>query len=184
MKACVRCKMQKIRVSQQGRVDVHVCNSPKCQIDTNDPSGSCITCQTVSTQKIHTLACHRVKITECTLFRTGKAPGLEFTFRWPVMKLRDISKWQNAEVRRVQVQSDVCPVPLTLSVRKFVPIPQDSLKKSWMDGKVKKYKETTPFAIVNMAAAVKDMKEFVNATVYKCLVSKFEVQTSNAIFLF
>jgi hypothetical protein len=43
------------------------------------------------------------------------------------------------ETRTIQVVSDVCPVPLVLSVRKFVPEEQDTMKKSWMDGKVKKY---------------------------------------------
>lgn len=95
------------------------------------------------------------------------------------MKLKDISKWQNEEVRTIQVLSDVCPAPLTLSVRKFVPIPQDSLKKSWMDGKVKKYKDTTPFAIINMGAAVKDMEDYVNSNVLICLVSTFELQLRN-----
>lgn len=81
----------------------------------------------------------RYRLSECTLYRIGKAPGLEFTFRWPVMKLKDISEWSNMETRTIKVISDVCPIPLELTVRKFVPKLQDSLKKSWMDGKVKKY---------------------------------------------
>ncbi|KAG9233443.1 hypothetical protein BJ875DRAFT_378620 [Amylocarpus encephaloides] len=153
LKACVRCRMQKIR----------------CQINNNDPSGICQTCQAVSKQKIHTLPCVRYKLTECTIYRTGKAPGLEFTFRWPVMKLRDISEWSDPDVRTIQVVSDVCPIPLELSVRKFVPIPQDSLHKSWMDGKTKKFKETTPYAIVNMSAAVKDMREYINKHIFECM---------------
>jgi len=120
LKACVRCRMQKIR----------------CVINDSDPSGVCRTCQAVSKQKIYTLPCVRYKITECTLYRTGKAPGLEFTFRWPVMKLKDISKWASTEVRNIQIQSDVSPVPLQLSVKKFVPMPRDSLHRSWMDGKI------------------------------------------------
>ncbi|KAN0095460.1 hypothetical protein V8E51_016171 [Hyaloscypha variabilis] len=153
LKACVRCRMQKIR----------------CNPSFNDPSGVCQTCQDVSKQKIHTLPCMRYKISEVTLYRTGKAPGLEFTFRWPVMKLRDISDWAAPEVRTIKVMSDVCSVPLELSVRKFVPIPQDRLKKSWMDGKTMKFKETTPYAIVNMQAAVKDMQEYINDHVFQAM---------------
>lgn len=152
-KACVRCRQQKTR----------------CLVNPNDPNGVCLTCQAVSKQKIHTLPCLRYKITECTPYRTGKAPGLEFTFRWPVMKLKDISDWANAEVRSISIKSDVCPTPLIVSVRRFVPIPQDSLHKGWMDGKVKKFKEVTPFAIVNMSAAVKDMWEHVNTHVFQCM---------------
>jgi hypothetical protein len=138
-------------------------------MDSNDPNGKCLTCQAVSKQKIHTLPCRRYMITECTLFRTGTAPGMEFTFRWPVMKLKDISDWAETEVRTISIKSDVCPIPLDVSVRKFVPIPQDSLHKGWMDGKAKKFKEVTPFAIVNMSAAVKDMREHINTHVFQCM---------------
>lgn len=85
------------------------------------------------------------------------------------MKLKDISKWADTEVRTIAVQADICPVPLELSVRKFVPIPQDRTTKAWMDGKVKKWKQTTPYAIVNMSAAVKVLQEHVNANVFQCL---------------
>lgn len=153
LKACVRCRMQKIR----------------CVINDSDPSGVCRTCQAVSKQKIYTIPCVRYKITECTLYRTGKAPGLEFTFRWPVMKLKDISKWASTEVRNIQIQSDVSPVPLQLSVKKFVPMPRDSLHRSWMDGKIKKFKETTPYAIANMGAAAEEMNHYINANVFKSM---------------
>jgi hypothetical protein len=115
------------------------------------------------------MPCLRCQITECTLFRTGKAPGMEFTFPWPVMKLKDISDWAGTEVRAISIKLDVCPVPLDFYVRKFVPIPQDSTHKGWMDGKVKKWKEETPFAIVNMSAAVKDMREHINTHVFQCM---------------
>lgn len=154
-KACVRCRMQKTR----------------CLMNPSDPDGVCLTCQAVSKQKIHTLPCLRYKITECTLYRTGKAPGMEFTLRWPVMKLKDISEWAEPEVRSISIKSDMCPVPLNLSVRKFVPTPQDSLHKGWMDGKVKKFKEVTPFAIVNMTAALKDMREHINTHVFECMAA-------------
>jgi hypothetical protein len=85
------------------------------------------------------------------------------------MKLKDITKWADNEIRTIQVQSNVCPVPLELTVRRFVPIPQDSLKKGWMDGKVKKFKAIEPFAIVNMSAAVNDMKEYIDANVCECV---------------
>lgn len=138
-------------------------------IDENDPTGKCKTCQAVSNQRLYTLPCARYKITECTLYRTGKAPGLEFTFRWPVMKLKDITKWESNEIRDVRIQSDVCQVPFTVNARRFVPLPQDSRRRGWMDGKVKKFKETTPFAVVNMTSALKDMKDYIDNNVFKCI---------------
>jgi hypothetical protein len=105
----------------------------------------------------------------CSWLGTGKAPGLEFTFRWPVMKLKDINKWADDQIRTIQISSDVCPIPLELNVRRFVPLPQDSQKRGWMDGKIKKFKETTPFAIVNMSSAVKDMKSYIDTNVLECV---------------
>jgi hypothetical protein len=145
----------------------------QCSIVEDDPSGICGTCLAVSKQKVHSLPCLRHRLTECTLYRTGKAPGLEFTFRWPVMKLKDISDWESPNLRTIHVQSDVCEVALKLVVRKFVPIPhKDSIHRSWVDhrnGGIKKFKETTPYAIVNMKNAVQDMREYVSANVFKCM---------------
>ncbi|KAK0121805.1 hypothetical protein ONS95_010088 [Cadophora gregata] len=153
LNACVRCRMQKIR----------------CQIDPNNPTGICQTCQDVSRQRIHTLPCVRHKLTDCVIYRTGKAKGLEFTFRWPEMKLRDITQWSSSKNRTIKVQSDLCDTPLELTVRRFVPIPQDVLRKSWMDGKKKKFKETTPYAIVNMMDAVKVMGDYINKHIFECV---------------
>ncbi|KAK0620665.1 hypothetical protein B0T14DRAFT_431637 [Immersiella caudata] len=122
---------------------------------------ACIRCR-MQKIKVHYLPCLRYKLTASTLYRTGKAPGLEFTKRWPVMKLKDIDNWANSEVRTILVESDVCPVPLQLTVRKFVPIPGiDSMHRSWMDHKkgVKKTKETTPYAIVDLQKANADMRD-------------------------
>jgi hypothetical protein len=90
------------------------------------------------------------------------------------MKLRDISEWSDMEIRTIRVTSDVRPIPLELSVRRFVPIPQDSLHKSWMDGKVKKLKETTPYAIVNMSTTVKNMRDYINTHVFECMACWLE----------
>jgi hypothetical protein len=85
------------------------------------------------------------------------------------MKLKDITDWSNDQVRTIEVKSDVCDVPLKLSVRKFNPHPKDSLKRGWMDGRLKKFKETTPFAIINMTNALKDMKRYVDDNVHRCV---------------
>jgi len=75
-------------------------------------------------------------------------------------------------VRTILVESDVCPVPLQLSVRKFVPVPgMDSIHRSWMDHKKgeKRTKETTPFAIVDMQKAVQGMRDYVGGNVFSCM---------------
>jgi hypothetical protein len=88
------------------------------------------------------------------------------------MKLKDITEWESNNLRTIQVQSDVCEAPLKLVVRKFIPIPhQDSIHRSWVDYRtgVKKFKRTTPYAIVNMKNAVKDMREYVQENIFKCM---------------
>jgi hypothetical protein len=83
------------------------------------------------------------------------------------MKLKDISTWAKKEIRTISVLSDVCSLPYALQVRQFVPLPQDSQSRGWMDGKYKKFMETTPFAIVNMSNAVKHMREYIDKNVTK-----------------
>ncbi|KAK0725842.1 hypothetical protein B0H67DRAFT_571698 [Lasiosphaeris hirsuta] len=154
LKACLRCRMQKTR----------------CIIDEDDPSGTCITCQNVGMiQKIHNLPCLRYRLTECTEFRVGKAPGMEYSARWPVMKLKDISKWASNEIRTITVKSDVSPVPFDLKVRKFVPIPQDSLHRAWMDGKTKKFLETQPYAIADMRSTLTSLRHYITKNIFNCI---------------
>ncbi|KAH6627534.1 hypothetical protein F5144DRAFT_652459 [Chaetomium tenue] len=128
---------------------------------------ACVRCRMQRIRKVHYLPCLRYRLSECTLYRTGKAPGLEFTFRWPVMKLKDITEWESPNLRTVLVKSDVCEVPLKLVVRRFVPIPhKDSVHRSWVDHRngVKKFKKTTPYAVVNMKNAVQDMRDCAKIT--------------------
>jgi hypothetical protein len=135
----------------------------------------------VSKQKIYTLPCLRHRITEVTLFRTGKGPGLEFTRRWPVMELRDIDAWASVEVRTIRVLSDVCDVPLELSVRKFIPQTYDSLHRAWMDDKVKKFWKTTPYAIVNMSAAQMAMRDYISRNVFRCVDYFLKTQSGDEL---
>ncbi len=85
------------------------------------------------------------------------------------MNLKDISKWASGEIRNITVKADVSPVPFDLKVRKFVPIPQDSLHRAWMDGNTKKYIETTPFAISDMRSAMMNMRLYIEQNIYSCI---------------
>jgi uncharacterized sporulation protein YeaH/YhbH (DUF444 family) len=120
-------------------------------------------------QKIHTLPCLRYRLKECTEFRTGKPPGMQYSARWPVMKLQDIAAWASDKVRTITVKADVSPVTFDLEVREFVPIPQDSLHRAWMDGKTKKFIETTPFAIKDMNAAMVNMRQYITQNIFNCI---------------
>jgi len=165
IKACVRCVMQKSRVGDPTlTAGISRCSSAnrlQCESDPNAPEGRCVTCRNVSSQKIHTLSCHRYRITECQLYRTGKGPGLEFTSRWPTPRLDNITEWASLERRIIKVMSNVSPSPFELTVGEFVPFPADEAARSWLDGTTKKYKETTPYAIVNMSIAMKNMSRYI-----------------------
>jgi hypothetical protein len=144
----------------------------QCEPDEDEPSGTCKTCKAVSNQRIYKLPCVRHKITECELFRRGKGPGLEFTTRWPTMALRDLAdhEWASDEVRTIQVMSDVSPIPIQLKVRRFQPQKGDSTHRGWMDNnRVKRFTKTTPWAIVNMHAAMETMREYINDNIFSCV---------------
>ena len=85
------------------------------------------------------------------------------------MKLVDLSEWADAEIRTIKISSNIFLFPLELSVRRFVPIPQDSLHESWIDGRVKKLEQIAPFAIVHMSAAVQEMRDYINRHVFECM---------------
>lgn len=86
------------------------------------------------------------------------------------MALDDITGWADTEIRIIKAASAVCPVPLKLFVRKFIPdLRQDTLQTSWMDGTVKKFKDITPFAIMNMAATVNDIRQYTKKHIFECM---------------
>jgi hypothetical protein len=175
--ACVRCQVQKIRVrkplaspifSQKTREivsDIPILVLIKCEPDPDNRTGTCLTCKKAFAEKAsNDIHCHRIRLTTCTLYRTGKGTGLEFTKRWPTPMLTNLppEDWTSPEVRRLKVLSDVCPVSLELRVRKFRPVFGDVVYKQWVDEIGNQhYHETTPYAIVDMEAAAKDMEHHV-----------------------
>lgn len=88
------------------------------------------------------------------------------------MRLKDITDWESPDIRTIEVMSDVCDEPLKLLVRKFKPIPQDSITKSWWDktAGIRRYKKTTPYAIVNMKKTVDDMLSYIAKYALKSVV--------------
>jgi hypothetical protein len=82
------------------------------------------------------------------------------------MALRDITEWASDEIRTIDVMSDVSPVPLQLKVRRFIPDARDSTYRGWMDGKIKRWTKTTPWAIVNMPAAMEDMRVYITNNIF------------------
>lgn len=92
-----------------------------------------------------------------------------FTDRWPVMKISDISVWENNEIRRIEITLGICKEPFAVTVRKFVPELGDSLERSWYDGATRKSIAIEPYAMAKMAAAAVDFQRYIDANAIQCM---------------
>jgi hypothetical protein len=83
------------------------------------------------------------------------------------MQLIDITDWASPTIHNIEVLSNICPIPLKLAVRKFVPEQKkDSLTTGWIHGTTKKFKPIQPYAIVNMRRALEEMKRYILDNTY------------------
>ena len=69
-KACIRCRMQRVRVSTVLSAIDLVAEIPQCIPDPENPAGPCFSCR-AATKSIFTLPCLRYKVSDSILFRTG-----------------------------------------------------------------------------------------------------------------
>ncbi|KAI1817232.1 hypothetical protein GGS20DRAFT_582741 [Poronia punctata] len=121
-KACIRCRMQKIR-----------CVADPCKPETE----CCLSCRKVlllETKKvIHRIPCLRWNLNEVVLFRVG---GLNFTKRWAGVCVENIdsSDWVDERVVTIGVCITKLPCdPLRLKVRRFRPKSTDVQHRHWKD---------------------------------------------------
>ncbi|KAI1437405.1 hypothetical protein GGR50DRAFT_70554 [Xylaria sp. CBS 124048] len=143
-KACIRCRMQKIR----------------CIPDPSNPETECCLCcrkvLLLETKKvIHRIPCLRWNLNEVVLFRVG---GLGFTKRWTGVCVENIDAcdWVNERVVTIGVciTKLLCD-PIPLKVRRFRPNSTDVQYRHWKDQST-----ATPLVITMPAYALAD----VNAT--------------------
>jgi len=130
--ACVRCRMQRVRV----RNFISVCQllliPYQCYPDPSNLKGTCLTCQKVTKPTLHKLPCLRYKLTDIRLFREGSyAAGREWSHRWSNNNMENITEWASSELKKIQVTQDYGPTSLTFTVREFVPIAGDMLDRQW-----------------------------------------------------
>ncbi|KAI1822751.1 hypothetical protein F4861DRAFT_374374 [Xylaria intraflava] len=140
-KACIRCRMQKIR----------------CIPDPSNPETECcVCCQKVlilETKKvIHRIPCLRWNLNEVVLFRVG---GLGFTKRWTGVCVENIDSrdWANERVITIGVciTKLLCD-PIPLKVRKFKPNSTDIQHRHWRDQSTE-----APLLITTPAYALADV---------------------------
>ncbi|KAJ8130806.1 hypothetical protein O1611_g2822 [Lasiodiplodia mahajangana] len=147
--ACIRCRIQKAR----------------CIPDPANLRGPCLTCKMVTETALSRPICVRKKVTEAKLFAKGEHPQFRWSQRWKSMKPIDIKNWASSEVRTIWVTQDVAGLKYPLRVRKFIPIPGDSLQRNWSTNGVEKHYDCTNYAIENMLEAGRDLEKFVDGSI-------------------
>ncbi|KAI5917058.1 hypothetical protein F4810DRAFT_94259 [Camillea tinctor] len=148
-KACIRCRMQKIR----------------CRPDLGNPEkGDCLTCRSISQESkkvIHRLPCLRWKLTETVLFREG---GLDLTARWTGVKVKDINPrdWVDSRTRCISINLGLCKASMVLSVKKFQPIQGDVTWRDWVDrNENARRTDIEPYALANINQTAKEYQGYV-----------------------
>jgi hypothetical protein len=116
----------------------------------------------ITKSKVSKLPCLRYKITEVRLFVTSMAPGRVWSTRWQDTRLKDIDNWASSETRTIKMTQDFSPRPMTIQVRRFVPLESDMLHRSWAHGGVKKSVTLPPYAFANMRAALQTYLDYIN----------------------
>ncbi|KAK4082370.1 uncharacterized protein Triagg1_2182 [Trichoderma aggressivum f. europaeum] len=148
IKACTRCRMQKMR----------------CQVDVTDPSGDCVGCKTfskTSKKTIHRMPCYRGKITDAVLFRNG---GLELTKRWKGTEMKDVGDRPNPrDIRTVFITLGICKEEVQIEVVAFRPQSGDVTARFWMDGEqgVRKKKDLAHYCLADIQKTASYFEEYV-----------------------
>ncbi|KAI1445036.1 hypothetical protein F5Y02DRAFT_387615 [Annulohypoxylon stygium] len=148
LKACIRCRMQKIR----------------CDADPMNEDGECLKCQKVnldSKKVVHRLPCLRWKLAEVVLYREG---GLGLTKRWSGVKMKDLGPrdWQNDTTRTITVRIACRQAPLKFTVRKFTPVNGDVTWRYWVDGQgVRRRIDIEPYALANVWETSRQYSKYV-----------------------
>ncbi|KAL5326373.1 hypothetical protein ACEPPN_004057 [Leptodophora sp. 'Broadleaf-Isolate-01'] len=143
--ACVRCKMQRTR----------------CVPDPFDPRGVCLTCKKVANTRVVHLPCLRYKIPDARLFREGYVVDLIWSKRWESMEMNDVSTWADSETRCIKITQGYSPNPITLRVRKFIPVQGDSLSRTWKHAGIPKSVTLPPYAIESLKEAGRAYRDYI-----------------------
>ncbi|KAL7921290.1 hypothetical protein ACQKWADRAFT_296053 [Trichoderma austrokoningii] len=139
VKACVRCRMQKI----------------KCVPDSTDVSGDCLGCRTyskTSKKTIHRMPCYRGKITDAVLFRSG---GLQLTNRWRGTDMKDVGDRVDPTcIRTIYFTLGISTHPIIVDVTEFRPREGDVVARFWTvpggEHGVRLRKDLSPFCLADI----------------------------------
>lgn len=134
----------------------------KCELNPDDPHGSCLNCRRLSGPLAFRTLCLRDIITDASLYREQSAPSQFFTKRWNSMEIKEITEWASSEVKTIRVTQGFGGAWYELEVREFKPVDGDVLQKFWNDRGVVKSHMIPPYGLANMEKAACVLREFVD----------------------
>lgn len=158
----------------------------QCFPDEYDPNGVCITCQ-ISKPGFCRLPCIRLKITDTSLFRLGllahiqatetylslmlplvSADDFLWTRRWLGKGVKDINTWEAPKMKQVNLIQHDGDDPITVTVKKFVPIEGDAVSYHWQTLEGTRSLFCAPYALANVQEASRELKRHIkqSATSY------------------
>jgi len=113
------------------------------------------------------LPCLRYKISEAQLLDKGAHPRFSWTRRFTNMNIVGINEegWRTPELKTITLTQDVGVARIAtyqLHVREFIPIPGDSLVRSWHSKHGLRSHACTPYAIADVDLASQTIVEFVD----------------------
>ena len=116
--------------------------------------------------------CVRWKVANLSLCRDQATPWPDWTTRYDSMKAQNLTGWASDEVKILQLSHKIKDASYTLSVRKFIPIPDDMLFETWFDKSVGEFKRhyIEPYAVVDMEDLHREMRRYVNNNIAQFVV--------------
>jgi hypothetical protein len=76
------------------------------------------------------------------------------------MEMKNIVDWASPEIKVAELTHGWSGVTYRLNLRRFVPKPGDILRKTWMDGPVKKSHDIPAYGIVDMQEAAVELARY------------------------
>ncbi|ORX98193.1 hypothetical protein BCR34DRAFT_496330 [Clohesyomyces aquaticus] len=146
-KACIRCRMQGI----------------KCFPNPRDHTRPCITCE-LANPKLWVLPCVRYKLTDASLFRLGPTEDFLKSKRWAGRQIKELSTWQSADIKVVELTQDHGNTRIRIPVRKFKPIPGDILFYRWKISSGERTYVCPPYAVTHVEKVGAELRRHIYDT--------------------
>jgi len=88
------------------------------------------------------------------------------------MEAQNITSWASDEVKILQLSHKIKNASYTLSVREFIPMPDDMLFETWFDESVGEFKrhDIEPYAVADMEDLYLEMQKYVDDNILQFIV--------------